>query len=377
MRKASILACILFFLLGSGQVVRAELEVSLEPLQTFNKEGHSVPLLYKIKNNSPVTADVPQYFVPYFDLDLKVQDAQGKSKGRSSPVYSLTYLKPTNIQQLGPGEVYSQKINDLRELYQTDQVGWYTVQPVYYPERDPSKAVSGKMLQVPVGNVAGDRGFLIFSDTAYMEKTFSFSAIYPDLSYILRDHSNNYFIFGLSSSWLQAGIGYSDGTYGGLKWQVWPEGGWYPAFAAHFFQLNAGREVITLDRDVLGYWMEQRASSYVFSKRLPGRAHIHLGVKRHDLYSKVESQSAVEAVYPLTMVALDQSYPWGMLVYERNFDTQQDFLSEAFMYRGLPSWEPQLGVGLAHYYSATFRDMTVIFLALYFNMDNFLLGINF
>ncbi len=374
MRKFVLFLSFIFLLVPFAH---AELRLSLDTVKVFNQEGHSVPLILKVKNVGTVTENIPNYFVPYFDFELQVIDEQGRSVERSSSVYDLAYMKPVDGQALPPGGTYEQKIDDLRALYRTDELGLYQVSPVYYPSRNRAAAVTGPMTPVPVGNVAGDRGFLAFSDTAYIERSFCFTAVYPNANYLLRDFSNNYFIFGLSSSWLQAGVGYSDGAYGGVKWQVWKEEGIRPAFAAQYYQWDAGREVITVEREVLGYWTEEHASTYVFSKRTPFRSHLHIGAKRFEVNSKLESESPVSMVFPLTMIAVDQSYTWGMLLYERDYDMQQGFLSEAFMYRGLPSWDPQVGIGLLRYDDIGHRDVTMFFFSLHFYVDNFLLGYSF
>ncbi|MEK7499867.1 MAG: hypothetical protein AAB649_04655, partial [Patescibacteria group bacterium] len=130
-------------------------------------------------------------------------------------------------------------------------------------------------------------------------------------------------------------------------------------------------------RDIRGYWLNVRASSYVASKRLPWRTHVHVGTKRYEVLSKLESESQYDLLYPLTMFAVDQSYFWGMLMYERDVDPNHQIVSEALMYRGLPSWDPQFSIGLMRYLEAEGRDTTMMFFALYFYMDNFLMGLNF
>ena len=357
--------------------VRADLAVSLEPLQHFNQQGHAVPLLMTITNTGAVTENVPEYLVPYYDFDLQVRNENGMVMPRSSPLFDLSYLRSVQERPLAPGGTCSQKITDMNGMYRISEVGTYTVSPVYYPERDPARAVIGSAIDVPVGNIAGDRSFLVFSDTAYVQKTFCFTSVYPNANSYLRDFSNNYFILGISSDWLQAGAGYSDGTYAGMKWQVWKESSWVPAFAAQYFGWYGGREVITIDRDVRGYWTEERSSTYVLSKRLPLRAHMHVGTKRHEVMNKLESESAIQAVYPITMLALDQSYSWGTLIAEHDYDSQQEIVSQAFIYRGLPSWEPEIGLGLVHYDQIGAQEVTMLFFSLYFKMDNFLLGYNF
>ncbi|MBU0579632.1 MAG: hypothetical protein KKA19_00495, partial [Candidatus Margulisbacteria bacterium] len=355
----------------------AELELILEPVQEYNQEGHAVPLLLKLKNNGPEAVEVPQYLVPFFDFDLEIKNSQQQKVQRKYSIYNLAYLKPIAQQVLKSGEIYTQRINDARELYTIDKVDRYTLQASYYQKREKIKALQSKGIFIDVGNVAGDQGFLIFSDTAYLQKSFCFTTVYPAGSYLLRDFSNNYFILGAKSSFFQAGIGYADGAYGGLKWQLINEKNWWPALSAQYFKWQAGREVMTTERAVLGYWTENRSSGLTLSKRLPWRTHIHLGLKRFEIMSKLESSDPENSLHNLRMVALDQTYEWGTLIYESVYDNYLHLKTEGIMFKFLPSWEPQLGIGLMRYHPVSGQEITMFFFSVYFNIDNFLLGFKF
>ncbi|MFC1517238.1 hypothetical protein ACFL5G_01650 [Candidatus Margulisiibacteriota bacterium] len=368
---------VLLLLISFCQLAWAAIEISIEPVRMFHQEGHSVPITLKLKNTGSEPIEIPQYLVPYFDFDLEVKDTWGNEVNRSMSIYNLSYLKPVEQQILAPGDVYTQRINDLRKLYAIQKVGFYEVQALYFPDKDKKNPVISKPIKIGVGNVYGDHGFLIFSDTAYIQKGFCFSTMYPNADYFLREFTNNYFIFGVRSSWLQAGFGYSDGPYGGLKWQLFKENGPWPALGAQFFKWEAGREVLTSERNIRGYWAEDRGASYMLSKRLPGRAHLHLGVKRYETMTKLEGNDPAKNFYTFNVVGLDQSYDFGMLAYEADFDNVNNIKSEALMYRGFPSWEPQVGIGFTRYRPTSGREVTVLFISLYFHIDNYLLGYRF
>jgi hypothetical protein len=338
-RKAllALVLCLLIF--GFALSAKADLKVSLQPLQNHILEERPLTIYVVLENTgaSPI-AVYDQYRIPQ-NLEFEIENDHG-DKIPQALLLPLGSEKLSETRLLKPGETLRFPIVNLNDYYQVAARNIYRIRATYRG----AQIIQTDPVTVEVGNYRGELGYLIYSDTAYVKNQF-------DLTFVsvgdgtLRSFSNQFFLVGLNQKRIQLGASLFGGPGLGGKVQWLEEGVWWPAASIWGTYNDTKSLYFSSGYQLLTRYDHMEAVGLAFSKQLLQGMHLHLLSKFYDSsYSLADGTSKKQNI-SVYGAGFDTRVWVGTLTYEANVRSDNQALNDAVVFHFFPSWAPQLGIG--------------------------------
>jgi hypothetical protein len=330
---------LLLLILGCAATAKADLKVSLQPLQNQILEERPLTIYVVLENTgSAPMAVYDQYRVPQ-NLDFEIENARG-DKIPQVLLLPLGSEKLAETRLLKPGETLRFPIVNLNDYYQVAARNIYRIRATYRG----AQTIQTEPVTVEVGNYRGELGYLIYSDTAYVKNQFDLTFVsVGDTS--LRSFSNQFYLVGWNQKRIQLGASLFGGPGLGGKLQWLEESDWFPAACIWGVYTDTKSLYFSNTYQLLTRYDHMESVGASFSKQVGDGMHVHVLSKFYDSRYVLADGFFKQQNISVYGVGFDTRLWIGTLAYEANLRSDNQALNDAVVFHFFPSWAPQLGIG--------------------------------